>query len=148
MKNKLLALAVALFVVACKEDGAPFLPLSELCIERARVVCSAIERCCDLPYEGRCVDDEVAACDAERTQVQNERGRSYDSEQASARLSSQRDQAEGCGELFALASFFAGGASDGAACALDAECASGLCIDEACGPSDQAIGSICPTPAP
>lgn len=141
--------ATILSLMACRGDGPAFVPISELCAQRAEALCSGLVRCCGAaPDVEECERSERAACDAERALLDNEAGLGYDARRAFRMVDAQRDHAASCGTVLPLAAFYTGGLELGADCERSAQCASGACddADHVCSAASSELSARCVQP--
>jgi hypothetical protein len=114
------------------DDSDAFLPLDEVCAAYAEDVCGAQEPCCDAPADADCVKRVRAACEPQRDRLTMEADLSYEGEHANRQRDALRAGLDDCRAPAPVASFFSGGAAQGAACERDAQCASFACREGKC----------------
>jgi len=127
---------IALAGCGSSDDSDTFLPLDQVCSAYAEEVCGAQDGCCDMPADADCESRVHEACELQRDRLTMEAKLHYESEHADRQRAALHAALHDCAAPAPVATFFSGGAKQGAACQNDAQCTSFQCVDNKCGPAE------------
>lgn len=143
-----LCIAVLGFGLAsCSNDDQLFLGFDQLCALRAENICGArATSCCsEASVPPDCVEQETAACDAERERIAGlEPELTFHGQHASDKVDAENSGLSQCEAPWPLTQFFDGALAEGEACRRDTQCESGHCgsASGACESAEEV--SLCP----